>query len=218
MGSCHRRIHFSMQKEILANECFIVSHFGLPLIFQPCIPVLIRPFLVSIPSWHINHSLSMGTLRSADLHLIVELHSVSSFHPYSMAITYLRERWTSGHPPYHICQRIVAFGEPPKEFICFRQISKTRKNIYKKMFSSPNLDDEALHDYDTLFTHVTTGDSLHGGRLGGKYNEIENTLTMIFHSLGENPSPYFIREGKPLAIQKDCIELPAWLKHVTIND
>lgn len=131
MGSCHRRIHFSMQKEILANECFIVSHFGLPLIFQPCIPVLIRPFLVSIPSWHINHSLSMGTLRSADLHLIVELHSVSSFHPYSMAITYLRERWTSGHPPYHICQRIVAFGEPPKEFICFRQISKTRKKTPK---------------------------------------------------------------------------------------
>ena len=92
MGSCHRRIYFSMQKEVLANECFIVSHFGLPLIFQPCIPVLIRPFLVSIPSWHINHSLSMGTLRSADLHLIVELHSVSSFHPYSMAITYLTLR------------------------------------------------------------------------------------------------------------------------------
>ena len=129
MGSCHRRIYFSMQKEILANECFIVSHFGLPLIFQPCIPVLIRPFLVSIPSWHINHSLSMGTHRSADLHLIVELHSVSSFHPYSMAITYLRERWTSGHPPYHICQRIVAFGEPPKELYVFVKYLKPERKL-----------------------------------------------------------------------------------------
>ena len=71
----------------------------------------------------------MGTHRSAGLHLIVEWYSVSSFHPYSMAITYLRERWTSGHPPYHICQRIVAFGEPPKELCVFVKYLKPERKL-----------------------------------------------------------------------------------------
>ncbi len=89
-------------------------------------------------------------------------------------------------------------------------------SIYSAMFGKtykPYLKEE----FDKLFVHETSTNSLHSGNLGGRYNEIESRLVEIFSDLDENPLPYFTRENYPLAINANNIEIPRILKNIKIN-
>jgi hypothetical protein len=72
-------------------------------------------------------------------------------------------------------------------------------------------------EFDKLFVHETSTNSLHSGDLVGRYNEIETRLVEIFSNLDENPLPYFTRDNYPLAINANNIEIPQILKNVKIN-
>ena len=92
---------------------------------------------------------------------------------------------------------------------------KAFNSIYTAMFGEtykPYLKKE----YDKLFVHETSTNSLHSGDLGGRYNEIETRLVEIFSDLDENPLPYFTRDNYPLAINANNIEIPQILKNVNI--
>lgn len=94
-----------MEEKAICTSFFLFSlipplllgfpNYGLPYSLHPCIPVLIRTFLVSSPSLHINHSLSMALIvphtSSFNWNDTLSPHYIL---PRPMAMAYIMERWT----------------------------------------------------------------------------------------------------------------------------